>query len=75
MLPLPESLRAVVRQRVAVVNEIVDEAGSWPGILTLDLAGVPSLQRPGGWSTDRIHPSRVGHQAVAASAAGVRPKT
>jgi hypothetical protein len=66
MLPLPKGLASVVRQRVAAVNQIVDEAHTWPGVMLLDLASIPALQRPGGWSTDRIHPSRAGRQAIAA---------
>jgi lysophospholipase L1-like esterase len=71
MLPLPEWLAAVVRERVGAVNQIVDEARPWPGVMTLDLASIPALRQPGGWSTDRIHPSRAGHQAIAATAAAV----
>ena len=71
MLRLPKWLEAVVRQRVGAVNQAVDDAYNWPGVMSLDLGSIPALQRPGGWSTDRIHPSRAGHQAVAASAAAV----
>ena len=71
MLRLPKWLGAVVRQRVAAVNQAVDDARSWPGVMSLDLASIPALRLPGSWSTDRIHPSRAGHQAVAASAAAV----
>ncbi len=71
MLRLPKWLGAVVGERVAAVNRVVDDARSLPGVMWLDLASIPALQLPGGWSTDRIHLSRAGHQAVAASAAAV----
>jgi lysophospholipase L1-like esterase len=69
MLPLPKVVAGVVRRRIETVNAAVDEASGWPAVHLLDLAEVAALAQPGGWSTDRIHPSRVGHQAIAAAAA------
>lgn len=71
LLPLPAAVARVARHRIAVVNAAVDEAGSWSGVRVLDLARVPALRRPGGWSEDGIHPGLAGHLGLAAAAAGV----
>lgn len=68
LLPLPTMLAGVVRRRIDAVNAAVDEGAGLPSVHVLDLAEVPALHQPGGWSTDRIHPSLAGHQAIAAAA-------
>lgn len=69
LLPLPVSLRRAVRDRVTVVNCAVDAAGlADPGVHVLDLAAVPALRGRPAWAVDRLHPSNLGHQAVAAAA-------
>jgi lysophospholipase L1-like esterase len=69
MLPVPKTLADVVRRRVREVNTAVDTAAAAHGGHVLDLADVPALKTAGGWSADRIHPSRAGHQGMAAAAA------
>ena len=69
LLPLPERLRRVGRQRVAVVNGAVDEAARLPRVEVLDLAELPALAQPGAWAVDRVHPSPIGHAAMASAAA------
>lgn len=70
-LPLPPRLARSTRQRVGAVNAAVDVAGRVPRVHLLDLAEAPSLQGPSGWAVDRIHPSELGHQGIAAHAAGL----
>ncbi len=53
---------------MAAVNAAIDVAASWPGVRVLDLALVPALSQPGGWSADRVHPSAAGHHGIAAAA-------
>jgi lysophospholipase L1-like esterase len=67
-LPMPPRVAGAARVRVAAVNAAVDVAASWPGVRVLDLALVPALSQPGGWSVDRVHPSAAGHQGIAAAA-------
>lgn len=68
LLPLPSRIARATRQRLEVVNAVVDEAARMPGVSVLDLGAVPALAQPGGWSVDRIHPSPAGHRGMAASA-------
>jgi lysophospholipase L1-like esterase len=68
LLPLPSRVARATRARIGQVNDVVDIAATWPGVHVLDLALVPALGRPGGWSVDRIHPSAVGHRGMAAEA-------
>jgi len=68
LLPLPSRVAGAARVRVAAVNAAVDTAASWPGVRVFDLALVPALSQPGGWSVDRVHPSAAGHQGIAAAA-------
>lgn len=69
-LPMPARLRTMARKRVAVVNETVD-ALAGDGVLLLDLAAVPELGVRSGWAVDRVHPSVLGHRAMAQAALGV----
>lgn len=69
LLPVPRMVARAVRRRVDAVNAAADELAGRDGVHVLDLAQVAALREPGGWSTDRIHPSRTGHQGMAAAAA------
>jgi lysophospholipase L1-like esterase len=66
-LPLPGRVRARARQRIGVVNDVVD-ALRGPGVLVLDLDAVPELRQRSGWAVDRMHPSVNGHRGIAAEA-------
>jgi len=65
---VPSPLRQALRRRLAIVNEAVDEAATFPRVRVVDLAGVPELQHPAGWAVDRVHPSAAGHRALARAA-------
>jgi lysophospholipase L1-like esterase len=66
-LPLPRRLRTMTRERLNVINTVVDELVG-PGVLLLDLAAVPELWRRSGWAVDRVHPSVLGHRGIAQAA-------
>ena len=69
-LPMPATIRRAARDRIAVINDEVD-ALVRPGVLLLDLAAIPELWRRSGWAVDRVHPSVLGHRAIAQAALGV----
>lgn len=71
LLWLPSPLRRQARERVAVVNAAVDEAAFFPRVHVLDLDAVRELRVRTGWAVDRIHPSLLGHAALADAAAEV----
>jgi lysophospholipase L1-like esterase len=65
-------IEAAISSRVATVNGEVDAAAAQTaGVRVLDLEGIPALASRGGWACDRIHPSAVGHRAIACAAADV----
>jgi lysophospholipase L1-like esterase len=68
LLPLPSRVAAAARRRIAAVNAAVDETREQRNVHVLDLANVPALRQQGGWATDRVHPSAVGHASMAATA-------
>lgn len=77
-LPLPATLRAAVRGRVAVVNAAVDAAaasaareGTGGDVHVLDLARMPALGLRRAWAVDRVHPHDAAHALIAAEAARV----
>jgi lysophospholipase L1-like esterase len=69
-LPMPARIRAKARERIEVINAEVD-ALTGPGVPLLDLARVPELWTRSGWAVDRVHPSVLGHRAIAQAALGV----
>jgi len=69
-LPMPGWLREMARERVAVINTEVD-ALVGGDVLLLDLGAVPELSVRSGWAVDRVHPSVLGHRAMAQAALAV----
>lgn len=71
LVPLPPPLRRVVRERTALVNEVVDEAAAAGAgrVHLLDLAAIPGLLQRRAWDVDRLHPNAAGHALIARSAA------
>ena len=66
-LPMPARLRAMARDRVALINAEID-ALAGREVLVLDLGAVPELSLRSGWAVDRAHPSVLGHRAIAQAA-------
>lgn len=69
-LPLPPALRRAVQMRVTAVNAAVDAAAG-ARVPVLDLEQVPLLRTRAAWAVDRMHPSALGHAAIASAAAQV----
>jgi len=59
--PLGRRLRA----RIDFLNHVYDEIHEQYGGLRVDLAAHPGVYDRGFWSVDRLHPSELGHRALA----------
>ncbi|WP_125616872.1 SGNH/GDSL hydrolase family protein [Specibacter cremeus] len=66
----PDSGRSTVlglfRAKVAIFNENVRSIAEHHGAVVADLWAMPELHNPLMWNEDRLHPSSLGHHAVAA---------
>lgn len=76
----PRLVRRVMRRRVASINAAVEEvAGSAPGrVVVVDAARAIAPAGSRAWHIDRVHPSPLGHRALALAAAAalsVSPST
>jgi lysophospholipase L1-like esterase len=62
---LPRRLALGMSRRIAHLNSIFDEIHDAYGGLRVDLAGHPGVYDREFWSVDRLHPSELGHRALA----------
>ena len=62
---LPSVLARPLRQRIAALNEIYDEIHARYGGFRVDRAAHPGVYDREFWSVDRLHPSELGHRALA----------
>lgn len=62
---LPGILRRPLAARIEVVNRVYDEVCATYGGVRLDLATRPEVVTRRFWSVDRLHPSELGHRALA----------
>jgi lysophospholipase L1-like esterase len=62
---LPGVLRRPLFARIEVVNRVYDEVYATYGGVRLDLGARPEIGSRGFWSVDRLHPSELGHRALA----------
>lgn len=62
---LPGVLRRPLHARVEAVNAAYDEVHARFGGIRLDLAAHPASADRAYWSVDRLHPSELGHRALA----------
>jgi lysophospholipase L1-like esterase len=62
---LPGVLRRPLFARIESVNRVYDEVFATYGGLRVDLAATPEVYARSFWSVDRLHPSELGHRALA----------
>jgi lysophospholipase L1-like esterase len=62
---LPGFLRRPLHARIEVVNQVYDEVYARFGGHRIDLAARPDVLERAFWSVDRLHPSELGHRALA----------
>ncbi|WP_405163355.1 SGNH/GDSL hydrolase family protein [Nocardia sp. NBC_01499] len=68
-LPVPDSFRALLRERFDFANAVLTEVTADTGTLLLDIATEPDWALPEVWTADGLHPSSLGHHMFAAGAA------
>jgi len=66
ILRLPRPLARTMSHRIEELNEILDEVHEAYGGLRVDLSELPAVHDRAFWSFDRLHPSELGHRALAA---------
>ncbi|WP_203336030.1 SGNH/GDSL hydrolase family protein [Nocardioides limicola] len=64
---LPGFLRRPLMARIEAVNRAYDEVYAHFGGIRVDLADCPEVRAREFWSVDRLHPSELGHRALAAA--------
>lgn len=62
---LPGVIRRPLFRRIEMVNAIYDEIHAAHGGIRVDLAVRPEIRQREFWSVDRLHPSELGHRALA----------
>lgn len=67
---LPPFLARPMRQRIEDLNDAYDEIHQRFGGIMVDLASHPGIYDREFWSVDRLHPSELGHRALADEFAG-----
>jgi lysophospholipase L1-like esterase len=70
----PSPVTNVMAARIAEANAALEAAGVAGGALLVDGSAVMRLQGDSAWHVDRIHPSQVGHRALAERAVGLLPQ-
>lgn len=71
---LPSPVTNVMAARVGAANAALEAAALAGGALVVDGAAVMRLQGDSAWHVDQIHPSQVGHRALAERAVGLLPQ-
>jgi lysophospholipase L1-like esterase len=62
---LPQFLAGPMRARIQALNEIYDDVHDRFGGLRVDVDGQLPVDNRDSWSVDRLHPSELGHRALA----------
>jgi lysophospholipase L1-like esterase len=65
VLHLPRFLARPMRRRIEALNAVYDEIHQRFDDVRVDLSGHPGVYDPDFWSIDRLHPSELGHRALA----------
>lgn len=65
VLGVPRPLGRLMSQRIELLNDVYDEIHATYRGLQVDLAQHPGVYDREFWSIDRLHPSELGHRALA----------
>src|SRR5919198_2143729 len=60
-------LARVVSPRLAAYNDAIRDIGARTGAIVVDIDAEPVARDPRLWSADRLHPSTLGHERIAAA--------
>ena len=70
----PSRVTSVMAARIGVASVALNAAAVTGGAVVVDGAAVMRLQGDSAWHVDRVHPSQVGHRALAERAVGLLPE-
>ncbi len=66
IVPLPKLLARVLRRRINALNAITQSIASEFGVIILEVRKIENVYAGSNWHVDRMHPSKIGHQMLAA---------
>jgi lysophospholipase L1-like esterase len=71
IVPMPYLIGRICRRRVAAVNAATRELGKTFGAVLMETRSLQDIYAREKWHVDRMHPSRLGHQFIAAQYANL----
>ncbi|TRZ87113.1 MAG: SGNH/GDSL hydrolase family protein [Streptomycetaceae bacterium] len=66
IVPLPKLLARVLRRRINALNAITHSIAAEFGAIMLDTRCIENVYHGSNWHVDKMHPSKIGHQMLAA---------
>lgn len=66
IVPMPKLLARVLNRRVDAVNQVTRSVANEFGAILVNTRSMPNIYKLENWHIDRMHPSKIGHQRLAA---------
>ena len=66
IVPLPKLLAQVLNRRIDAVNQVTRSVANEYGAILINTRNIPDIYKLENWHIDRMHPSKLGHQRLAA---------
>jgi hypothetical protein len=66
IVPMPKLLARVLNRRVDAVNQVTRSVAKEFGAVLVNTRNMPDIYKLENWHIDRMHPSKIGHQRLAA---------
>jgi lysophospholipase L1-like esterase len=66
IVPMPRLLARVLNRRVDAVNQVTRSVAREFGAILVNTRNMPNIYKLENWHIDRMHPSKIGHQRLAA---------
>jgi len=66
IVPMPKLLAQVLNRRIDAVNQVTRSVANEFGAVLINTRNIPEIYNLENWHIDRMHPSKLGHQRLAA---------
>ena len=66
IVPMPKLLAQVLNRRIDAVNQVTRSVANEYGAILVNTRNIPDIYKLENWHIDRMHPSKLGHQRLAA---------